>query len=73
MGLVSSRTTTFFSPQFVCVGLLVFINLINYMDRYTISAVLPDIKKFYDIDDTQSGMLNTSFILAFMVRKVSFL
>lgn len=53
--------------KFVCVGLLVFINLINYMDRYTISAVLPDIKTFYKIDDTQSGMLNTSFILAFMV------
>ena len=52
----------------MCVGLLVFINLINYMDRFTISAVLPDIKKFYNIDDTESGMLNTSFILSFMVR-----
>ena len=51
----------------MCVGLLVFINLINYMDRFTISAVLPEIKEFYNIDDTKSGMLNTSFILSFMV------
>jgi len=69
---VSSPSST--SPEarpslkkFMCVGLLVFINLINYMDRFTISAVLPEIKEFYDIDDTKSGMLNTSFILSFMV------
>jgi len=52
--------------KFCCVSILVFINLINYMDRFTISAVLPNIQKFYGINDTMSGMLSTSFILSFM-------
>jgi len=56
------------NPQkILTVALLVFINLINYMDRYTISAVLPEIQKFYGISDANSGMLSTSFILSFMV------
>jgi len=69
----SSAATSTFAPsrpsirKLACVGLLVFINLINYMDRYTISAVLPEIQLFYGIDDTKSGMLSTSFILSFMV------
>ncbi|XP_070586428.1 protein spinster homolog 1-like [Erythrolamprus reginae] len=49
------------------VGVLFFINLLNYMDRFTVAGVLPDIEKFFDIDDSKSGLLQTVFISSYMV------
>ncbi|KAK9395472.1 protein spinster 1-like [Crotalus adamanteus] len=41
------------------VGVLFFINLLNYMDRFAVAGVLPDIERFFDIDDSKSGLLQT--------------
>lgn len=47
--------------------LLFFINLLNYVDRYTISGVLADVKSFYGIGNSQAGLLQTLFIGAYML------
>ena len=38
-------------------GILVYINLLNYMDRYTISSVLINIKDWFRIGNSDAGLL----------------
>ena len=46
--------------------LLCFINLINYMDRFTVSGVLTDIEKEFHMDqEWQGGLLQTAFIICY--------
>uniref|UniRef100_A0A3B3VNC4 Protein spinster homolog 1 n=1 Tax=Poecilia latipinna TaxID=48699 RepID=A0A3B3VNC4_9TELE len=49
----------------VCI--LCYINLLNYMDRFTVAGVLPDIENYFQIDDGKSGLLQTVFICSYMV------
>ncbi|XP_048374048.1 protein spinster homolog 1 isoform X1 [Sphaerodactylus townsendi] len=49
------------------VGVLFFINLLNYMDRFTVAGVLPDIEHFFKIGDSKSGLIQTVFICSYMV------
>ncbi|XP_061716077.1 protein spinster isoform X2 [Cydia pomonella] len=53
--------------EYMTVGILCFINLINYMDRFTIAGVLGDVKKEFNIGDDQAGLLQTVFVVAYMV------
>lgn len=55
------------SSQWFTVGVLCFINLINYMDRFTIAGVLTDIQDSFNIKDDQGGLLQTVFILSYMI------
>uniref|UniRef100_A0A8C9SVV7 Protein spinster homolog 1 n=1 Tax=Scleropages formosus TaxID=113540 RepID=A0A8C9SVV7_SCLFO len=48
------------------VAVLCYINLLNYMDRFTVAGVLPDIEQFFGIADGQSGLLQTVFICSYM-------
>ncbi|KAL0993650.1 hypothetical protein UPYG_G00111090 [Umbra pygmaea] len=48
------------------VAVLCFINLLNYMDRFTVAGVLPDIEQYFGIDDGNSGLLQTVFICSYM-------
>ncbi|XP_062309562.1 protein spinster homolog 1 [Osmerus eperlanus] len=50
----------------VTVGVLCYINLLNYMDRFTVAGVLPDIERYFGIDDGKSGLLQTVFICSYM-------
>ncbi|TRY95634.1 hypothetical protein DNTS_017840 [Danionella cerebrum] len=45
---------------------LCYINLLNYMDRFTVAGVLPDIEHFFSISDGKSGLLQTVFICSYM-------
>ncbi|EDQ86657.1 uncharacterized protein MONBRDRAFT_33732 [Monosiga brevicollis MX1] len=53
--------------------LLVGINLLNYLDRYTVSGVLPELKDktksgfSSDLSDSQSGLLMTVFVVSYML------
>uniref|UniRef100_A0AC35FM89 Major facilitator superfamily (MFS) profile domain-containing protein n=1 Tax=Panagrolaimus sp. PS1159 TaxID=55785 RepID=A0AC35FM89_9BILA len=51
----------------ICVITLFFINLLNYMDRYTVAGVLSDIQTHFNIDDSMAGFLQTVFIIFYMV------
>eukprot|EP00911_Craspedida_sp_UC1_P002407 UC1_evm2s1797 len=54
-------------------GILVCINLLNYLDRYTVSGFLPELKnpdtsQFPDpLSDTDGGLLMTGFICSYMI------
>jgi len=56
----------------ICLAVLFFTNLINYMDRYTVSAVLESISK--DVcqpeehcTTTQEGLIQTAFVVVYLV------
>uniref|UniRef100_A0AAR2LGB2 Protein spinster homolog 1 n=1 Tax=Pygocentrus nattereri TaxID=42514 RepID=A0AAR2LGB2_PYGNA len=49
------------------VVVLCYINLLNYMDRFTVAGVLPDIEHFFNISDGKSGLLQTVFICSYMI------
>lgn len=56
-----------FCRSLVIVSVLFYVNLINYMDRFTVAGVLPDIEKYFEIGDSTSGLLQTVFICSYMV------
>ncbi|VIO97963.1 Uncharacterized protein BM_BM11550 [Brugia malayi] len=53
--------------DYICLILLFIINLINYMDRFTVAGVLTQVQAFFSIDDTGAGLLQTVFIIFYMV------
>ncbi|KAL0994767.1 hypothetical protein UPYG_G00126910 [Umbra pygmaea] len=62
------ETTKVISSEraYITVAILCYINLINYMDRYTIAGVLRSIQNFFKITDSTSGLLQTVFICSFI-------
>ncbi|PWA22910.1 hypothetical protein CCH79_00002200 [Gambusia affinis] len=52
---------------YVAIAVLCYVNLLNYMERYTIAGVLSDIKNFFDISDSTAGLLQTVFICSFLL------
>ncbi|CAI4229617.1 unnamed protein product [Auanema sp. JU1783] len=55
------------SKKFITFGVLFCVNLLNYMDRFTIAGVLPSLKAYFDMNDQQAGILQTVFIVFYMV------
>jgi len=47
--------------------ILTFINLLNYMDRYSVAGVLEQVQVYYDINFTDSGLIQTSFVVSYML------
>ncbi|OWK50452.1 Protein spinster 1 [Lonchura striata] len=41
------------------VAILCLINLVNYMDRFTVAGVLPEVEDYFGIGDSSSGLLQT--------------
>ncbi|KAF1751639.1 hypothetical protein GCK72_018193 [Caenorhabditis remanei] len=69
----NSQSTTGSTSEFqgcwtiVVVSILFIINLLNYMDRYTIAGVLDDVQKYYDISDAWAGLIQTTFMVFFII------
>lgn len=59
-----ARTIT--ASEWITVLVLCFVNLINYMDRFTIAGILDDVKKEFDIGYGKAGLLQTAFIISYM-------
>ncbi|XP_011704377.1 PREDICTED: protein spinster isoform X1 [Wasmannia auropunctata] len=55
------------AADWATVAVLCFVNLINYMDRFTVAGVLTDIRHDFDIGNGKSGLLQTAFILSYMI------
>ncbi|XP_037041288.1 protein spinster isoform X3 [Bradysia coprophila] len=55
------------ATEWFTVLVLCFVNLINYMDRFTIAGVLNDIQEEFKIGDDAGGLLQTAFVLSYMV------
>eukprot|EP00095_Tigriopus_kingsejongensis_P002484 maker-scaffold64_size435223-snap-gene-0.6 protein:Tk02484 transcript:maker-scaffold64_size435223-snap-gene-0.6-mRNA-1 annotation:"GI19157" len=53
------------SKKWTSVALLCFVNLINYMDRFTVSGVLSEIEADMGLEHWQAGLLQTAFIICY--------
>jgi MFS family permease len=53
--------------RWYALGLLAFINLLNYLDRNVIFALFEPIKRDLSLTDTQLGWLGSAYILVFSV------
>jgi len=53
--------------QWVTVAVLVYVNLINYMDRLTLAGILEDIKLEFNANNAMGGLLQTAFIVSYML------
>ncbi|XP_049850079.1 protein spinster [Schistocerca gregaria] len=51
----------------ITVAVLFYVNLINYMDRFTVAGILQQIQTHYNIGDDKGGLLQTAFVLSYMV------
>jgi MFS transporter, Spinster family, sphingosine-1-phosphate transporter len=58
--------------SFWALGVLTAINLLNYLDRYVVSAIAPDLKSSLTLTDTQLGWLWPAFIAVYMVAAPAF-
>jgi len=71
--LPQKETKDGFSRQnVVCLAILCFVNLINYMDRYTVSAILDDVSAELCAPEVKcstqkEGLLQTAFVLVYFV------
>jgi len=48
-------------------GVLTFINVINYLDRYLVAGILPRIEDSLHIDHAQGGLLQSILIVVYML------
>ena len=46
--------------------LLFIVNLLNYMDRFTIVGVLSAVQQEFDIGQTKAALLQTVFLVSYM-------
>src|SRR6266704_4397118 len=46
---------------------LLIVNILNYADRYVLSAVLPGIKHDFNMTNFQGGLLNSSFLVVYAI------
>ena len=53
--------------QWITVAILTYVNLINYMDRLTLSGILRQFQEDFQIDNGQAGALQASFVCSYMV------
>eukprot|EP00186_Timspurckia_oligopyrenoides_P004594 CAMPEP_0182446540 /NCGR_PEP_ID=MMETSP1172-20130603/4270_1 /TAXON_ID=708627 /ORGANISM="Timspurckia oligopyrenoides, Strain CCMP3278" /LENGTH=551 /DNA_ID=CAMNT_0024642491 /DNA_START=51 /DNA_END=1706 /DNA_ORIENTATION=- len=58
-------------PRSICVFVLFSINLLNYIDRWTVAGVLTDMQQSvskggFGISDAEAGLLTSVFILTYM-------
>ena len=52
----------------VALSVLTFINLLNYLDRYVVSGIIPDLKAApLLLSDGQIGLLTTAFMAVYMI------
>lgn len=58
--------------SYYALGLLAFINLLNYLDRNVIFALFEPIKRDLHLSDSQLGWLGSAYILVFSIAALPF-
>ncbi|XP_032786520.2 protein spinster homolog 1 isoform X2 [Daphnia magna] len=53
--------------QYATVIILCYVNLLKYIDRFTIAGILPEVQCAFGISDAQGGLLSTAFIASCMI------
>ncbi|XP_012944814.1 protein spinster homolog 1 [Aplysia californica] len=55
------------TKAYVTVLTLLFVNLLNYMDRFTVAGVLIEVKDYYGLNNSEAGIIQTAFICTYML------
>lgn len=75
-GSISQDTVLLLSPalddrvtgkKVFVVAILLAVNLLNYMDRFTIAGVLGRLQDYFFLNDKESGVIQTVFVVFFMI------
>jgi len=66
-----TSTNTTRGPRYA-LGVLTFINLFNYVDRWVVAAVLEPLKHELGLSDTQLGIIGAGFIVVYAVTSPIF-
>ncbi|KAE9417718.1 hypothetical protein Angca_009920 [Angiostrongylus cantonensis] len=53
--------------DYISIVILFFVNLLNYVDRYTIAGLLTQVQSFYNVDDAMAGLIQSTFLVFYMV------
>ncbi|CAJ0605314.1 unnamed protein product [Cylicocyclus nassatus] len=53
--------------DYISITILFIVNLLNFVDRYTVAGVLTQVQEYYDIDNSMAGLIQTVFIAFFMI------
>ncbi|XP_044758544.1 protein spinster isoform X2 [Coccinella septempunctata] len=53
--------------EWIAIFILCFVNLINYMDRFTIAGILDQIQTYFNIQNDKGGLLQTVFVITYMI------
>uniref|UniRef100_A0A8C2T8R7 SPNS lysolipid transporter 3, sphingosine-1-phosphate (putative) n=1 Tax=Coturnix japonica TaxID=93934 RepID=A0A8C2T8R7_COTJA len=53
--------------DYLIVAVLCYANLINFMDWFIVPGILLDIQKYFELSDGAAGLLQTVFILCYML------
>ncbi|KAM9370660.1 protein spinster homolog 3-like [Phaethornis superciliosus] len=53
--------------EYVIAAVLCYVNLINFMDWFIIPGILLDIQEYFKLSDGDTGLLQTVFILCYML------
>jgi len=56
----------------VLTATLIVVNMVNYMDRNTVSSVFEDVKEYFGASDANMGLVRTLFILMLTVSVIMF-
>jgi MFS family permease len=54
-------------PALIALGVLTTINLLNYLDRYLVPPLVPDLERALGISHAQSGWLWPAFMVVYMI------
>uniref|UniRef100_A0A1I7ULH1 MFS domain-containing protein n=1 Tax=Caenorhabditis tropicalis TaxID=1561998 RepID=A0A1I7ULH1_9PELO len=55
-----------YKKKWITCSILLLINLLNYIDRYSIVGVLPRLSEYFTINDKDKGLLQTVFVVFYM-------
>ncbi|XP_044285961.1 protein spinster homolog 3 isoform X4 [Varanus komodoensis] len=61
-GLARSPT----KRSYLAIGVLCYLNLVNYMDWFVVPGVLLELQKYFSLEDRSAGLLHTVFVLCFL-------
>ncbi len=62
------RTSAVGGGGFLALGILAGINLLNYLDRYVVAALLPEFKRApMHLNDFELGTLMSGFLIVYML------
>uniref|UniRef100_A0A1I7YUU1 MFS domain-containing protein n=1 Tax=Steinernema glaseri TaxID=37863 RepID=A0A1I7YUU1_9BILA len=53
--------------KYVAMAVLIMANMLNYMDRFTVAGVLPDLEEYFKMDNKQSGLLQVGLSFSFTI------